>query len=126
MPRHVRVRTAALVGIAVCLFSSALGIAARAAESDTCGAVTRDLRGQIEVIKRLKVQSGDSLTTSRKHPAEPPQQIAARDREQAEVLNQMLPAMGCASLDIEQELAKPADQALLPAAAPKKHKKHKH
>lgn len=122
---RVRVRTTALVGLAVCL-SSALGMAAQAAESDTCAAVTRDLRGQIEVIKQLKTQSASPLTTSHKHPAEPPQKIAARDRVEAEELNRMLPAMGCASLDIEQELVKPVDQALLPPAAPKKHKKHKH
>lgn len=124
MPRRVRVRTTALVGVAVCLFSSALGTA-RASESETCAAVNRDLRGQIEVIKQLKRQPASTLKNSSKNPEEPPQKIAARNREQAEELNRMLPAMGCASLDIERELAKPVDRAFLPKAAPKKHKKHK-
>ena len=101
----------------------------RADESDTCSAVTRDLRGQIEEIKRLNAALPILVapaSPSKKHQPEAPAQVAARDRVQADTLNDMLPAMGCARLDIDQELKEPLDTSLLPAKAPPKHKKQKH
>lgn len=118
-------RATAHVGIAIGISSSSLSTAVEAAETDTCTAVTRDLRSQIEVIKQLKAQPANSLAAPSKHPQETPQQIATRDREEADVLNRMLPGMGCAPLDIDRELKQPTNQALLPKSAPARHKKHK-
>lgn len=100
----------------------------RADESDTCSAVTRDLRGQIEEIKSLNAAPPTlaPANPSKKHQPEAPPQIAARDRVQADMLNDMLPGMGCPRLDIDQELKQPANPSLLPAKVPPKHKKQKH
>ena len=79
----------------------------RADESDTCSAVTRDLRSQVEEIKRLNAAPPALVVPTnpaKKHQPEAPTQIAARDRVQADTLNDMLPAMGCARVDIDQEL----------------------
>lgn len=94
--------------------------------TDTCAAVTRDLRGQIETIKKLNASPAGTLRSEKKKgaPLESPQNIAARERGQVDVLNQMLPGMGCPRLDIDYELTQPLNQALLPPA-PKKIKKHK-
>jgi hypothetical protein len=92
---------------------------------DTCAAVTNDLRGQIETIKKLNASPAGALRSEKKGvPPESPQSIAARERGQVDVLNQMLPGMGCPRLDIDYELTQPLNQALLPPA-PKKIKKHK-
>lgn len=96
------------------------------ARVDTCAAVTNDLRGQIETIKKLNASPPGALRGEKKKgaPLESPQSIAARERGQVDVLNQMLPGMGCPRLDIDYELTQPLNQALLPPA-PKKIKKHK-
>jgi hypothetical protein len=93
---------------------------------DTCAAVTNDLRGQSETIKQLNASPGGALRSEKKKgvPPESPQSIAARERGQVDVLNQMLPGMGCPRLDIDYELTQPLNEALLPPA-PKKIKKHK-
>ena len=97
-----------------------------AESTDTCAAVTNDLRGQIETIKKLNASSAGALRSGKKRGASPesPQSIAARERGQVDVLNQMLPGMGCPRLDIDYELTQPLNQALLPPP-PKKIKKHK-
>lgn len=113
----------------VFLSASAWIDVSRADEVDMCSAVTRDLRTQIEEIKTLNA-APPTLTPpanpSKKHQPEAPTQIAARDRTQADMLNDMLPGMGCQRLDIDQELKRPADPSLLPAKVPQKHKKHNH
>jgi hypothetical protein len=119
--RRSLVRSAALV---VCLSSAAL----RAEENDACKVVTRDLRGQIEAMKLLKAKEQplrfDDPSKKSRGP-ESPQTILARDREQANALNAMLPGMGCPSLDIDHELAQPLNAALLPPARAAAHKHRK-
>ena len=114
------VRSGALAA-AVCGLSSGLTHAETPLqESDACALVVRDLRGQIEGMKLLKAQrpSPSFDGPAKKHRApESTHAILARDREQANALNAMLPGMGCARLDIDQELAQPLNAALLPPAS---------
>jgi hypothetical protein len=122
-------RAGALLLLSFVLFLVSARIdVSRADESDTCSAVTRDLRGQIEEIKSLNAAPPTlaPANPSKKHQPEAPTQTAARDRVQADMLNDMLPGMGCPRLDIDQELKQPANPSLLPAKASAKHKKQKH
>jgi hypothetical protein len=52
-------------------------------------------------------------------------QVLARQRRQADSLNELLPALGCKTVDIDSELKRPPNPALLPAKSKhtKKHKK---
>lgn len=119
------VLTAALAAVACCL-SSTRPRADTSPPADTCSAVTRDLKSQIETIKQQKAHPDNGFATfSKKHgKPEDPQKTLSRAREQAEALNALLPGMGCPRLDIDSELAQPANQALLPAP-PKSSKKHR-
>ena len=111
----------ALAAIECGLSPSMLKGAPTSPETDACAVATRDLRGQIETIKASAVTSGKRTLADR----ESPQIIAARDREQADALNQMLPGMGCQRLDIDYELSQPLNAAWLPAPSnnSKRHKK---
>ncbi len=126
--RRSFVRSGALAA-AVCGLSSGLTHAETPLhESEACALVVRDLKGQIERMKLLKAQrpppSFDSPAKKHRAP-ESPQAILARDREQANALNDMLPGMGCARLDIDRELAQPLNAALLPPAPTTAGKSHK-
>jgi len=117
------------LGAVVCGLSSiALGAGPPPLERDTCALVTRDLRGQIEAMKVLKTKapslSFDEPSKIRKG-GERPETLLARARAQADALNAMLPGVGCASLDIDREMAQPLNAALLPPA-PAGGRKHSH
>lgn len=112
------VRRGALGAVVCGLSSVALGAGPPSQERDTCALATRDLRGQIEAMKVLKAKAPslafDEPSRMRKGP-ERPETLLARARAQADALNAMLPGMGCASLDIDRELAQPLNAALLPS-----------
>lgn len=99
------------------LCASSLRETANANQIETCAVVTKDLRSQIEEIKRLNRAPASTVTRVEKHPKESPRAIAARNRVEADALNDMLPGMGCKRLDIDQELKAPPDPSLLPPAS---------
>jgi hypothetical protein len=125
MRRGLR-RSGALVAAACGLSSVALHADLPPGESGPCALVTRDLRGQIEAMKQLKAQGRSLESPSKKHwQPESPEALLARDRQHVEALNAMLPGMGCASLDIDRELAKPLNSDLLPPSHKPQNKHHK-
>lgn len=130
--RRGLVLTAAVAAVACGLSSDLVDAAAQSQpqspDSGACAVVVADLRGQIEAIKELKADSAGKLQgfPGKRRLPEAPDHIAAREREQANALNAMLPGMGCPRVDIDAELAQPLDRALHDPApkASKKHRKH--
>jgi hypothetical protein len=117
------------LGAVVCGLSSvALGAGPPLEERETCALVTRDLRGQIEVMKVLKAKEPslafNEPSRMRKGP-DRPETLLARERAEADALNAMLPGMGCRRLDIDRELAQPLNAALLPSAGGVRKRSHR-
>jgi hypothetical protein len=114
-------------------------------QNEPCASLVKTLEAQIETIKLLTrhPQAGlqnlpkQKIKDHGKHGLDvnvdfpdnaravtEARQAAAREREQADSLNGMLPGFGCSALDIDAELKKPENPKLLPESATAKKKSH--
>jgi len=119
-----RNRRAARAAAALAVAAVAGGtLSARAESPDpqnaTCAAMISDLESQIEQMKKT---AGEAQSFT---PPAGLKEKLARERREADELNEMFPALGCAKLDIDGELKKPAKPELLRSAPARSGKKHK-
>lgn len=131
--RRLGLAAAVAVGLAL----PARADTAAAPDNGPCASMAKELVSQIEEMKKTRA-AGNQLRA----PVDPKvgdvhvfdqlaargngtREALARERRQADTLNDMLPALGCPKVDIDAELKKPLNPALLPKTDSGSRKKHK-